>query len=460
MWMLLFWACSAPILEAEDTGAGSVESVVVIGGGVAGLATAIAAEEALILEGGLELGGRARHIEPILWFVESASQQALGVNDSVAQVVDDWPGLTGDEATDRAQLFFEESAGVHDWLLDGGLVFTSIYAEPLSGVQRLHSVSDQGVPFVEVLLQALPGSVEVQTGSWVESVLVEDGKVAGVVVAGERIDADSVVIATGGFASSADWLAQVVDEDAPWEAAIDGGGTGHALGWALSENWATAYLEAVGWFRQTLGVVGDAGVAVDIPQTEGGLPWIWVNNSGERFVDERYITSVTISTLFRTHAPVWAVAPRVALESSLSRENWGVVEASFGEAFFCDEDAASMATSLGIDAEGLGASLVDLESLGEEDSDAWGRSGSSFPDFEGSLCFFRPGARAQKTFGGLAVDDQGRVTEEGGAPIEGLYAVGEAAGMGQPGMGGLSGFDGSLSAVLWSGFRVGSQLSR
>ena len=45
-----------------------------------------------------------------------------------------------------------------------------------------------------------------------------------------------------------------------------------------------------------------------------------------------------------------------------------------------------------------------------------------------------------------------------GAVVPGLWAVGEAAGMGVPGMGGPWGFDGSLSAVVWSGWRTAAAI--
>jgi len=56
------------------------------------------------------------------------------------------------------------------------------------------------------------------------------------------------------------------------------------------------------------------------------------------------------------------------------------------------------------------------------------------------------------------VDDQGRVLDAGGEPVRGLWAVGEAAGMGVPGMGGAWGFDGALSAVVWSGWRAAAAI--
>ena len=76
-----------------------------------------------------------------------------------------------------------------------------------------------------------------------------------------------------------------------------------------------------------------------------------------------------------------------------------------------------------------------------------------------ALCGFLPARIGEKSYGGVDVDLDGRVLDAAGQPITGLYAVGEAAGMGAPGMGGLTGFDGSIGAVVWSGWRVGDALT-
>ena len=88
------------------------------------------------------------------------------------------------------------------------------------------------------------------------------------------------------------------------------------------------------------------------------------------------------------------------------------------------------------------------------------RRADTLPDLEdGGVCAIQPGRVAAKTFGGLAVDDGGRVLDAKGAVVPGLYAVGEAAGMLAPGWAGPHGVDGSLSAVVWSGWRLGEALA-
>jgi len=91
----------------------------------------------------------------------------------------------------------------------------------------------------------------------------------------------------------------------------------------------------------------------------------------------------------------------------------------------------------------------------------WTLASFAQPAFgEGVPCAFMSGQRAEKSFGGLAVDDEGGVLDADGERVEGLWAVGEAAGMLAPGVGGTSGWDGSLTAVVWSGWRVGASIQQ
>jgi predicted oxidoreductase len=67
----------------------------------------------------------------------------------------------------------------------------------------------------------------------------------------------------------------------------------------------------------------------------------------------------------------------------------------------------------------------------------------------------------RKTLGGLHTDLDARVLGAGGAPVEGLYAVGEAAGFGGGGMHGYRSLEGTfLGGCLFSGRVAGRALAR
>lgn len=67
----------------------------------------------------------------------------------------------------------------------------------------------------------------------------------------------------------------------------------------------------------------------------------------------------------------------------------------------------------------------------------------------------------RKSLGGIETDLDGRVLSEGGAPLPGLYAAGEASGFGGGGMHGYRALEGTfLGGCLFSGRQVGRAIAR
>jgi hypothetical protein len=79
----------------------------------------------------------------------------------------------------------------------------------------------------------------------------------------------------------------------------------------------------------------------------------------------------------------------------------------------------------------------------------------------GPLIAVRLNIISRKTLGGLETDLSGRVLREGGEPLSGLYAAGEAAGFGGGGVHGYRSLEGTfLGGCLFSGRQVGTALAQ
>ncbi|OEV03206.1 FAD-binding dehydrogenase [Streptomyces oceani] len=79
----------------------------------------------------------------------------------------------------------------------------------------------------------------------------------------------------------------------------------------------------------------------------------------------------------------------------------------------------------------------------------------------GPLIAVRLSILTRKTLGGLETDLEGRVLTEGGEPLSGLYAAGEAAGFGGGGMHGYRSLEGTfLGGCLFSGRTAGRSAAR
>lgn len=450
---------------ADGAADGESWPVVVVGGGVAGMAVAAELGGGLVLEGSDTLGGRASLSGADLFFVDVPPQDAVGFDDSVALAVADWPALTGADATEATVAYFSALPEVYARLTELGVAFGTPAADAILARPRELLVDGGGPALVAALAADVPPEVEVRTGVWVEGIEVVEGRVAGVRVDGETIAAEHVVIATGGFVGDADWVRVAVGEamaDGEWAPSEGDLAGGDALDWATAGGWATGSLDAVGWLRELIGVAGDDGEPVAWAPDDG-VPWIWVDGAGARFCDETRTHSVLLSTPYRAHEPVWGVATAQDFASRIAQADADAVGRAMAEerGIVCRGRAEDLAEALGVDAEGLVATLEAVDGYRAGDAaDPLGRPGDQFADYaNGALCGYRVGAIALKSFGGVSVDLDGRVLDGAGVAVPGLWAVGEAAGMGVPGMGGASGWDGSLSAVVWSGWRTGAVLT-
>ena len=455
MFLGIVWGCNKPAPEGEGDSAGSEDTgaagpVVVIGAGVAGLAVATRLPGALVLEQAVEAGGRGRISGGYMLFVGTEEQAAEEVADTVEQALADWPALTGGDPTDATRDFLEGGAAVRDRLAALGLAFSLGPPDPVLGRRREHAVDGAGAALVDALLANLAEGVEIRTATSVTGLVLEEGRVVGVTTENDFVAAQAVVVASGGFASRADLLAPYVTwPDGTWNAANDDGGRGDALAWAQAAGLGTA----------ALGALGCNADAIGIPAADGhllaaqGAPWLLVAADGARFINETAGWSLAINAQIEQHAGVWGLSTRETLLAAVNAED----RDALSRGLRCAVDWDALAGQLGIDAGELGETVAWVEDGAVDDR--YGRASGSFPDLGGEPCAFQPGRLVSKNFGGLAVDDRGAVLDTAGQPVAGLFAVGEAAGMGVPGLGGAWGFDGSLAAVAWSGFRVGDLLA-
>jgi hypothetical protein len=446
--------------SALDTSGGAQGGVLVIGAGPAGLAVA-SEVDALLLEAAEQSGGHMRFAGTTSFFNAIPEQEERGLVDSLAMALEDWPALTGAPPTDATRAFLEASPAIRDRLVDMGFTLLGPKRDPILHRPRYFDLQPQKDDLVALLEADLDPGSELRLSTPVSRVLVEDGRVRGVDAGGEILPARVVVVATGGYGSRADLISGVPDDEGtPWGASETGwAGNGQALDWAREGAWGTASLESIGWFRDNLGVLTEAGTLYAIRGSMREV--LWVDMGGHRFVDETEVWSVSLSVPQRAHLPSWGLLSRRSLDALAEAKGAGPVRVAIdaGERIVCRSDPEALALAVGIDADGLAATLAEVAAVrAGGGTDAFGRASDELPDLSGEICAFVPGRCSGKTFGGLAVDDAGRVLDTSGRVIEGLWSAGEAAGMAIPGMSGRAGLDGSITAVLWSGWRVGAAI--
>ena len=187
--------------------------IVVIGGGPAGMATALEASKngasVLLLEADTLLGGNAARSTGYLAFQGFEMQHREGLNDSAEIFFKDMLdeikrqeeayGIEFD--AELAKVFAKESASTYDWLVELGFEFNRFLPRPLQhSVNRMVDVTDTSM-FTKVFSDVLEkNDVDVRTSTRARRLLLEDNQIVGVQTDKESFRANmGVVLAAGGY---------------------------------------------------------------------------------------------------------------------------------------------------------------------------------------------------------------------------------------------------------------------
>lgn len=348
---------------------------------------------------------------------------------------------------------------------------------------RLRSKRDRCLSLGNALIGMLRRSLmDRDVPIWMETgareLVTESGRVTGVVAerAGRtvRIGATKgVVLAAGGFESNDAMRKRYLPNptDAEWTSGNPGNtGDGIRMGMALG---AAVDLMDEAWWGPTTVVPGEARARMLV--IEKGLPGcILVGKRGNRFVNEASPYIDIVHAMYASDSPQSPTVPAYMIFDGTYRRKY-----PFGPFFQASQQPdwalpkvlrqgylkkadtlEALAGQLGVDAAGLRASVEKMNAYARNGRDPEFRRGESLfdryygdekvqpnpclaplatPPYYGIVVF--PGDLGTK--GGLKTDTGARVLTESGAPIPGLYAIGNcsASVMGRtyPGAGGTMG---------------------
>ena len=187
--------------------------IVVIGGGPAGMATALEASKngasVLLLEADILLGGNAARSTGYLAFQGFEMQHREGLDDNAEIFFKDMVNeIKRQEETygiefdaELAKVFAKESATTYDWLVELGFEFNRFLPRPLQhSVNRMVDVTDTSM-FTKVFSDVLEkNDVDVRTSTRARRLLLEESQIVGVQTDKESFRANmGVVLAAGGY---------------------------------------------------------------------------------------------------------------------------------------------------------------------------------------------------------------------------------------------------------------------
>ncbi len=542
--------------------------VVVVGAGLAGLvATAEltrAGRRVLLLdaENAASLGGQAFWSFGGLFLVDSPEQRRLGVHDSAELALADWFGSAqfADDGSDRwgrawAEGFVDFAAGeLRPWLHAQGVRWFPLVQWAERGgytagghgnsVPRFHVTWGTGPgilePFVRALLDArAAGLVDVRFRHRVTGLVVTDGRVTGVrgdvlrddhvaravpssreVTGTFELDADAVVVATGGIGANHDLVRATWPADAgrmpdrmlsgvPDH--VDGSGI------AAARDAGAAVVHSDRMWHYPEGITNHSPVWTDhgiriLP----GPSSLWLDADGQRLPVPLFPGFDALGALQhitrRGDDHSWFVLDRTILGSEFalsgSEQNpdltgkdvalllqrvkpgaVGPVEAFAQRSpeFLWADTPAELAAKMNalsgderIDAAALERTIVerdrqvtsglgkDLQVVATKQARAYvvdklirvAKPHRLLDPAHGPLLAVRLSVLTRKTLGGLHTDLEGRVLRPDGEVLPGLWAVGEASGFGGGGVHGHRALEGTfLGGCLFTGRTVGRALA-
>lgn len=432
--------------------------VIVVGAGGGGLAAALAVADAgrsvVVLEKLDRAGGNTALSTGSIPAAGSRLQREAGVEDNVDVMVADLLRQSGPHEAERlTRRLAETSADLVDWLVDTHSVQLSLitdYKHVGHSVNRLHApASRRGVDLMTGLLEACERSgVDVLVGNPVTRLLIEDGRVRGVVVEGDRVKeyvltSDAVILASNGFAANKALVEKWIPELASVEYFGAHGSTGEALEWGLSLG---GFLQNESAYQGYAAVAYPHGSLLSWTTVEKGA--VIVDSTGNRMGDEIIGYSGFTAEVLRGSLPAFVIYDaRIKAIAMREDEFVDLVDMGGAREYATVEE---MADACGIDRAALVATLdaYGAAAAGRA-ADPFGRTVFGEAPLTAPFVASRVTPGVFHTQGGLAVDDDGHVLKEDGRAIPGLFAVGGvAAGIsGQRGGRGYSSGNGLLSAV-------------
>jgi 3-oxosteroid 1-dehydrogenase len=304
----------------------------------------------------------------------------------------------------------------------------------------------------QMLFLALKYEIAVLTKSPLQDLVLEDGRVVGVVVEREgrniRIQArQAVLIATGGFSHNTQMREKYLDPGAATDYSLSNPGeTGEGIEIAISHGAATDLMEEAVWNPASI-VDGHAAGGTE-RQRPGS---IIVDAAGQRFCNEaNSYLEVCKAQLERNHTTK-AVPAFLIFDDDFRRRNAfqkgrpGVIPKELFDkgTFFKADTLEALAAQCGIDPAGLRAQVKRFNPNAKKGVDPEFHKGENAynrylgdPKWKPNNClapiekppFFATGIYPADvgTCGGILADEHARVLDISGDVIPGLYASGNA----------------------------------
>ena len=367
------------------------------------------------------------------WEAYKANPQ--GYFDSVELMeLDTMIGGKGVNDPELVKTLCENTADSISWLESVGAPLTSVGAFGGASVKRIHrpvnaegktvSVGAYIVPILEKNLA--DAGVEVILNTTVDTILTDaNGAVCGVSGVGSdgsklTVNANAVILATGGFGANLDMVVSYKPELEGFMTTNAAGIQGQGILMAQELGAATVDMGQI-QIHPTV----EANTASLITEGLRGDGAILVNAEGKRFIDEVGTRDVvSAAEIAQTGSYSYLIVDQAMADAS------NVIQGYISKGFTTQGDTyEALAAELGMDeaafAETMNAWNACVEAKSDEE---FGRTSFASPLNTAPYYAIKVTAGVHHTMGGLKINSETQVLTEDGTAIPGLFAAGEVTG--------------------------------
>lgn len=393
--------------------------IAIVGGGPSGLAAAIGAKQTnpdanVILVEKLDiLSGNGKFDMNFFDLINSEAQKAAGNEKYTVNQVENFKADKAEsgESPERIEVWANEANELDAWLREMGVELNYNYG----GTNHLAEEDQYSGEVIQAGLEktAYDLGVDIRTGTKGTDLVMTDGTCTGVTVTNNdnesyTINADAVIVATGGFCANKELLAEYAPGYEVMNTSNQMGATGDFV----------KIFEENGFKMENMGKMSVfANIIVPRRDLTGGADLALLVNSKGEILDnsasglERYEQMAAQedgATYYLTDSTGYDSFYRIRKHVGLGYYSEGATLEELGEA-------------LGID----GATLAESIAAYNEEQAALGEEGTRAIDAEGPYYAVRVEPANHMTKGGVAANEKAQVLYEDGSVVPGLYAAGE-----------------------------------
>lgn len=410
--------------------------LIIVGTGGAGMTAAVQAFELglhpVILEKMDKLGGNTTRASSGMNAAETNVQLHHHVVDSYQEFYDETFQGGGKLNNPELLKYFTEHAALSiDWLADHGITLDDITITGGMSKMRTHRPSSMapigGFLVTELLKQVAKDEIPVFAGVKVTELIQSGDQVTGLKAdvngTSKQINANAIILATGGFGASKDLIAKYRPDLANYETTNQPGATGDGIALAEAIGAKVVDMDQV-QIHPT--VQQDTPHAYLIGEAVRGEGAILVNKAAKRFVNElntRKVVSNTIDDLNENGATlIFDRGIRDRVKAIEFYDSIGLVKTG--------ETLADLAGQNEFDGDTLTDTVNTWnEAVATHNDGEFGRTTGMDRAIEnGPFYSIHIAPAVHYTMGGVAINKDTQVLKEDGSTIKGLFAAGEIVG--------------------------------